>query len=201
LHWTVFELTFQSYKILTLLLVFFIKITQDDTVKKTSSSKQIGEELFGGGKSSKKSGKKAANDSSDVDLSSKADDAQRFWPMFCYDLSISVDQEERIGQLQNSMFHSKTLPDGRKDVCTAKSITRSLKNGILYQGHASAHRSEAALLNILTPEQSARYLQWIAANKDRCDRIIRNKVKSRGTASEATSLDMLGQRLDDVLHF
>lgn len=175
----------------------------DENVKKTSSSKQIGEELFGGGKV--KGGKKSNDDdSSKVDLSAKADDARRFWPMFCYDMSISVDQEERIGQLQNSMFHSATLPAGRKEVSTAKVITRSLKNGILYGGHSSAHRIEGALLDILTPEQSARYLQWYAANKDRCDRIIKSKVKSNGASTDALepkSLDALSQRLNDALHF
>ena len=176
----------------------------DENVKKTSSSKQIGEELFGGGKP-KKSGKKYSDDDSPkVDLSAKSDDARRFWPMFCYDMSISVDQEERICQLQNSMFHSETLPGGRQEVSTAKAITRSLKHGILYQGHSSAHRSERALLDILTPEQSARYLQWYAANKDRCSRIISSKVKNADASADAlepTSLDALSLRLNDALHF
>ena len=173
----------------------------DENAKKTSSSKQIGEELFGEGKP-KKGGKKSSDDdSSKADLSAKANDARRFWPMFCYDLSISVDQEERIAQLQNSMFHSATLPAGRQEVSTAKSITRSLKHGVLYNSHSSAHRSEAALLDILTPEQSARYLQWFAANKDRCDQIIRSKAKNNEVSTDAASLDALSQRLNDALHF
>ena len=175
----------------------------DENARKTSSSKQIGEELFGGGKF--KSGKKSSdNDSSKADLSAKADDVRRFWPMFCYDMSISVDQEERICQLQNSMFHSATLPGGRQEASTAKAITRSLKHGVLYAGHSSAHRSEGALLDILTPEQSARYLQWYAANKDRCDRITRSKVKNAEASADAlepTSLDALSHRLNDALHF
>ena len=177
----------------------------DENVRKTSSSKQIGEEIFGSG-NPKKSGKKKSSDddSSKADLSAKTDDVRRFWPMFCYDMSISVDQEERIGQLQNSMFHSATLPVGRQEVSTAKAITRSLKNSIFYSGHSSAHRSEGALLDILTPEQSARYLQWYAANKDRCDRIIKSKITNAEASAdelEPTSLDALSQRLNHALDF
>lgn len=172
---------------------------QDATAKKTTSSKQIGEELFGGGKGK---GKKSVDE---VDLSATTNDPRRFWPMLCYDMSISVDQEERIAQLQNNnMYHSSTLPAGRQEVATAKSMARSLKHGILYQGHSSAHRSEVALLDILTPEQSARYLQWTAANKDRCERILRNKVGGRPVAAAEEgpmNLDMLSQRLKAALHF
>lgn len=124
--------------------------------------------------------------------------------MLCYDMSISVDQEERIAAGQNNMYHSSTLPAGRQEVATAKSMVRSLKHGILYQGHSSAHRSEVALLDILTPEQSARYLQWTAANKDRCDRILGNKVGGRAVAAAEEgpmNLDMLSQRLKAALHF
>ena len=184
---------------------FHLRFTspQDATAKKTTSSKQIGEELFGGGKGKTSGkGKKSADE---VDLSATTDDPRRFWPMLCYDMSISVDQEERIAQLQNNMYHSSTLPAGRQEVATAKSMVRSLKHGILYQGHSSAHRSEVALLDILTPEQSARYLQWAAANKDRCERILKNKVGGRAAMTAAEegpmNLDMLSQRLNAALHF
>lgn len=160
------------------------------------SSKQIGEELF------KEGGAKGAGKGGAAD----ADDAARLWPMFCYDMSISVDQEEKLTQLHQSMLSSTILPSDRREASTAKSMSRSLKHGVLYQGHSAAHRNEAALLDVLTPEQSARYLQWFRANKGRCERLFGSKrgeestTNAAGTEMRDMSLDAICQQLNDALN-
>lgn len=57
------------------------------------SSKQIGEELT-------LEWKKSPHDDEDEDaaLTSTADDVSRTWPLYCFELLISVDQEERLVQ-------------------------------------------------------------------------------------------------------
>ena len=67
------------------------------------SSKQIGDELMNGWKTEKPAGKKKSKaDTPDIgELSnptSRSLDAPRMWPLLCFELSISVDQEERMLQ-------------------------------------------------------------------------------------------------------
>lgn len=67
------------------------------------SSKQIGDELTNGWKTEKSDGKKNSK-AEKPDLAersnptSRALDAPRVWPLLCFELSISVDQEERLLQ-------------------------------------------------------------------------------------------------------
>ena len=66
------------------------------------SSKQIGEELtteWKKGEQDEESGS-GEGDEGDKSLSSRADDVTRMWPLLCYELAISVDQEERLVQTQ-----------------------------------------------------------------------------------------------------
>jgi hypothetical protein len=65
------------------------------------SSKQLGEEISNGrkpegGSASKK--KKKEDDENDNQQTAQASDAGRMWPLTCFELSISVEQEDRILQ-------------------------------------------------------------------------------------------------------
>jgi hypothetical protein len=64
------------------------------------SSKQIGDELTNGWKTDgKKKGKPDSQDLAErANPTSRALDAPRMWPLLCFELSISVDQEERLMQ-------------------------------------------------------------------------------------------------------
>ena len=67
------------------------------------SSKQIGDELMNGWKTEKPGGKKKSKaDTPDIgersNPTSRSLDAPRMWPLLCFELSISVDQEERMLQ-------------------------------------------------------------------------------------------------------
>ena len=169
------------------------------------SSKQIGEEIFTEHKNDSNKGETKGGAGKGGALSASADDAAKLWPLFCYDMSVSVDQEERISNLHKSMNKSSTLPADRKKAFTAKSMSRSLKHGVLYRGHIAAHRQESALLDVLTPEQSARYLKWFRANKDRCEKVLGTKGKevisttSAGSEMKDMPLDELCEQLNNAL--
>ena len=68
------------------------------------SSKQIGEDLTNGpktedGTSSKKSTKRNSDSTKDKpNQTCNAFDAPKMWPLLCFELSVSVDQEERFLQ-------------------------------------------------------------------------------------------------------
>lgn len=60
------------------------------------SSKQIGEELT----NETKKGRKQNIEEEDDKVSSEANDVDRMWPLLCFELLVSVDQEERFVQAQ-----------------------------------------------------------------------------------------------------
>jgi len=60
------------------------------------SSKQIGEELANEAKKSRKQNIEEEDDKA----TSEADDVDRMWPLLCFELLVSVDQEERLIQAQ-----------------------------------------------------------------------------------------------------
>ncbi len=60
------------------------------------SSKQIGEELMNEAKKSQKQNIEEEDDK----VSSEANDFERMWPLLCFELLVSVDQEERLVQTQ-----------------------------------------------------------------------------------------------------
>lgn len=61
------------------------------------SSKQIGEELTN---EAKKSGKQNIEEEDEEKVTSQAHDVERMWPLLCFELLVSVDQEERLTQTQ-----------------------------------------------------------------------------------------------------
>jgi len=168
------------------------------------SSKQVGEECF----TTQKQKLKKEGTIRTIPQS-LADDAGQMWPLFCYDMSISVDQEDKIAQLCKTCYDSDSLPSDRNETATANSVSRSLKHGVLYHGHASAHRHQTALLEVLTQEQSARFLRWFEANKDRCEHILGSETRRKEGSKFDTgnicadmkeaSLDVLCQQLKDAL--
>lgn len=156
------------------------------------SSKQIGEEITNTRKGNKRgSGQTMKN----PQVSCAVDRADEFWPLLCFELAISVEQEERALQAQRSFKDNKKLVSDGAQVCVAASMATTLKTGVLFQCHSAAHRNEVALLDILTPTQSARFLEWFLLNKDRCRGIIAkgnnntSSMMSTTTTPSSSSLD------------
>ena len=79
-----------------------------------------------------------------------------------------------------------TIPQNRGKVSVAMTMVSSLQNGVLYQSHSAAHRNIVGLLQILTPDQALRFLQWFVLNKSRCVKLFRlqqEKSESKGIDS------------------
>jgi bZIP transcription factor len=173
------------------------------------SSKQIGDELMNGTSAStsssstnKKDGKTNRKRESNTSASggngdgtagalitsASATDAARMWPLFCYELKLSVDQEERmVGKYkqilsedvrwanshQDIMQHSSTpqpfyhhhhprsLTYVRSQMAVAVTTTESLGKAVGSLSHVVAQREERTLLGILNPKQVALYQAWL----------------------------------------
>lgn len=145
------------------------------------SSKHVGDELSAAHRCAVRIN---AGVNSKTSIACPADDAHRSWPLICYELGVSLDQEEK---LLNSFQRVKCDPEvksSRTKMSIATTVSSNLKNGVLYQSHSASERNEAALLRVLTPSQTSRFQQWIMANQSRCQKILgANSIEIKTTSN------------------
>eukprot|EP00978_Attheya_sp_CCMP212_P011439 scaffold28221_cov59-Attheya_sp.AAC.10 len=165
------------------------------------SSKQIGEDLSNAWKSEAKTGSCDQDGNRTNTLTCETSQATKFWPLVAYELSLSVDQEERL-----LIAHKRTRehPNVKKDcaqICAASTAASNMQTSMLFQCHTSSHRNETALLHILTPKQAIAFLQWFQQNKERCQSILKKKESSSkddGTSMDTTNFKQEATSLNDI---
>jgi len=114
------------------------------------SSKQLGERLTNEGKGGKCKGE------------------ERFWPLFCYDMSFSYDQEERLVaaiKQRLSPLHAEKLSEADRVVDT---MGTAIKLGM----GREERTLEDILFNIMTEEQAAKWVVWQGMHKERLKRLF-----------------------------
>lgn len=175
------------------------------------SSKQVGEEITTIWKKAlpKETKSYPSNDGlldadeedDDRTLKSGPDEPTRLWPLVCYELSISVDQEEKILAFCKSARESVTLPHNRRLMADATKMVSNMKRGVLTHGQSTVGRSENLFLSTLSADQSAKYFKWYAENGDRLKKthpVTMAKQEPCETDQES-SLSDICKRLQDVL--
>jgi len=185
------------------------------------SSKQVGDELTNGRKL--ENGKmippppppsyaqqQQQGDSGEKSNSvAKAFDAARMWPLTCYELSISVDQEERFLQALKRVKQYENYHRDSSQIAAATRMASSLKEAVRYQAYVSSFRKKKAYLDILTPQQTILYQEWLLSNRERCKQVLdeRRKVSfppsSLSSPSSSTdanlTLEALCRNLEEIL--
>lgn len=171
------------------------------------SSKQIGEEITSTWKKSQpKEGKNSPTEEEMMDAEDRAlktgtDEAERMWPLFCFEMSISVDQEEKLLNFHKGAQESPTLATDRTEMSDATKMVTNMKQGILNHGQSTVGRSENMFLTTLSPTQSANYFKWYAENGDRRKQTTPAPcVKQEASDNkENNSIGDLCKRLHEVL--
>jgi hypothetical protein len=165
-------------------------VKQPATVAKNISSKQNGDEFCNGIAAEKGITAKAKrkrdkdNDGGDpLNITSNAYDASRTWPLFCFELRFSVDQEERFlathKQVRSTASGNDmpvggkiidTLSNHRSQMAAAVSTAESLNKAVGSLSHVISRREDRTLARILNPQQLLAYQTWLnnSANRDRC---------------------------------
>mmetsp|Transcript_16513 Transcript_16513/g.24182 ORF Transcript_16513/g.24182 Transcript_16513/m.24182 type:complete len:1178 (-) Transcript_16513:277-3810(-) len=86
------------------------------------------------------------------------------WPLFCNEVSLSYDQEEKIRSLQKEVLAKQETWLHRHTGASSEHILQSAHDAI----HGAASTTEKRgkrLLDVLTPEQKVRFIAWIAKKK------------------------------------
>jgi hypothetical protein len=171
------------------------------------SSKQIGEELTNEWKMSPATAERAMSPTNPADdddgammLQARADEAARLWPLFCFEISISVDQEDKLLN-----FHKRAQELAAKDrseMSDATKMVMNMKKGILNHCQSTVGRSENIFSGTLSPTQSAAYFKWYTDNAE----LLKNRpaLADKLEAPPATdkgemSISNLCKRLTQVL--
>jgi hypothetical protein len=169
------------------------------------SSKQIGEELFNAGT------KVEEKEDRQFPASSFTDDYEKTWPLICFEMKFSVDQEEKFMACRKKAREIPNLDYIQSETTTAVRTVASLSSAVESVSYAVGRREEASLNSILTPAQTAAYQRWLARNRNKCHQAF-NRAQSdhsplpAATTSEAgvnpakdTSLIDICRRLNEVL--
>jgi hypothetical protein len=184
------------------------------TIPVKVSSKQIGDEIFNGGPSNitipKK--KRATNNDKDDNPNPAAVvyDAARMWPLFCFELRFSVDQEDKFLSV-----HKLTRQGGgvnvnlvrkRSAMVAAAETSESLGKAVGSISHLIAQREEKSYLGVLNPKQVSKYFSWLSntSNRERCRSLARPQSDAQimmetSSLSEEISLHDICKRLNEVL--
>ena len=112
------------------------------------------------------------------------------WPLFCHDVGLSYDQEEKIRAHQRALLmesgpwlhrHTAAAADA-----TIEGATRAVNSAAeMTQG------KERSALDVLTIEQRAKFHAWAASRKDRIERLA--KARARAASSMLQTNDQFEQ--------
>jgi len=99
------------------------------------------------------------------------------WPLFCFEMSISVEQEDRLLQSHKGVRESDSFRRDAAQIALATRLASNLKEAVLYQLYLSSFRKRKTYLNILTPQQTILYQEWLLSNRDRSEEVLNDKRK------------------------
>ncbi len=172
------------------------------------SSKQIGEEIFTTERQQQN------QQQSNKFLECKTDDVHRFWPLFCYEMSFSVEQEEkfktRYMERQSKIKQQrrrKTSSTSEGDVSSVIRLASAFalvsklseKSSIHNHYNVVATRRERLMMHVLNETQRVAFLKWMKENKERCASISKPDNLAK-TFSAPTALDQLCEELERTLN-
>jgi hypothetical protein len=81
---------------------------------------------------------------------------------------------------------------------TAIDATRQLQNAMLCHAQLASQRNEMLLLEILTPTQTALYLEWFKKNKERCMTLMKEQCRSDAAAAAGVEMARCESTLNGV---
>merc|ERR1712154_113404 len=108
-----------------------------------------------------------------------SDNFEMFWPLFCNEMHLSVDQEERMLQAyrrkKSTYSNSSQIQSLQKSIL----IIQNIKQGVLLHSQKIASERDTSFLHILNPNQSIKFLSWYQINREACRKLITKSINRR----------------------
>lgn len=102
--------------------------------------------------------------------------AQSMWPLFCNEVGLSYDQEERVRNFQRTLLQT---PESWLERHTARAADLAM-TAVHDTSQAMSLRlgqRERSMLNVLTPTQRVKFLTWAEKNREKLHHVMQGKVK------------------------
>jgi len=106
------------------------------------------------------------------------------WPLFCHDVGLSYDQEEKIRAYQRTLL-MENEPWLHRHTAAAADATIEATTKAINSAAEMVQRRERSLHDVLTVEQRAKFLAWAAARRDRIERVAKARSVRGGQTAEA----------------
>jgi len=155
------------------------------------SSKQVGDDLTNG-PDRKTSGPPipGGEDEPNTNPGSQtayAFDGARTWPLFCYELKLSVEQEEKFVAVQRRMKdNSPHLEESKSQTAAAVRTAESSREAVESLCRVVSQREEHTYLGgLLSPAQVCAYNKWLSNNRARCREQCRKSLLEGRRQEEA----------------
>ena len=91
------------------------------------------------------------------------------WPLFCNEIGLSYDQEEKVRNFQRLLIQDPNSWLDRHSVNASKKAVQSVHDAVQALTLRTGQR-ERSTASILTPEQRSKLLSWSTRNRDRMSR-------------------------------
>ncbi len=101
--------------------------------------------------------------------------------------------------LSSYSMREQPLPNLRDNISVAAKLVSNIRDGILSHCKTSSNLNELHLLQILTPAQSIRFLEWQLRNKSRCQKLIAKQMFDGGSPSNEAFPDGYGNNDQNFL--
>ena len=99
------------------------------------------------------------------------------WPLFCHDVGLSYDQEEKIRAHQRALLMESGPWLHRHTAAAADATIEGATRAVNSAAEMTQGRERLAL-DVLTIEQRAKFHAWAASRKDRIQRLARAKARA-----------------------
>lgn len=110
------------------------------------------------------------------------------WPLFCNEVGLSYDQEERIRSLQKDILSQPESWLQRHAVAASEHVLSSSRNSI--EGLADAIKlRQARLLDVLNPTQKTKYIAWLTKRQEQKKQLVcvTHHARTEDTLSDLSS--------------
>jgi len=107
------------------------------------------------------------------------------WPLFCNDVGLSYDQEEKIRAHQRALLMEPGPWLHRHTAAAADATIEGSTRAVNCAAEMTQGRERSAL-DVLTIEQRAKFQAWAASRKDRIERLVRAKARAATSMLETS---------------
>lgn len=110
------------------------------------------------------------------------------WPLFCNEVGLSYDQEDRIRSLQKDILGQPESWLNRHAIAASEHVLQSSNNAIEGLAHATKCRQQK-LLDVLSLPQKINYFAWLAKRQDQKKLMVNvvHHAKTEDTLSDLPS--------------